>query len=469
MSLRQMNVLVIDDEAAVRQIVAEVVRGAGYAVDTAAGAAEGAAKLVRGGVDVALCDIRMPDGDGITLLRHCRETGIDTVFIMVTAFGSMETAVEALRAGAHDFVSKPVNREELLHRLAQIEALRGLREENRALRKSVGGPGANRFVFSSPAMGEVERLAGKVAPTDSTVLITGESGTGKGVLARSIHERSQRAQKPFIAVNCGAIPETLLESEFFGHTRGAFTGADRTRKGLFLESDGGTLFLDEIGELPLHMQSKLLHAIDEKSVRPVGAEIARRIDVRIIAATNRDLPGMVADGRFREDLFFRMSMFRIHVPPLRERPQDLRDLIRHLLESGPAGGRRLTGLDPAAEELLHAYAWPGNVRELENVLNRASILADGERITLADIPAELSSRARTPGGTPVASGLVGDLRSELRRFEAGIVYRTLDAVSGDRRLAAQRLGIGLSSLYRKLEEFEREGLGRDADSRPKDN
>ena len=464
-----MNVLVIDDEAAVRQIVADMVRQAGYTVDTASGAAEGASKLVRGGVDVALCDIRMPDGDGLTLLRNCRDSGIDTVFVMVTAFGSMETAVEALRAGAHDFVSKPVNREELAHRLAQIEAMRGLREENRVLRKSVGGPGANRFVFASPAMREIERLAGKVAPTDSTVLVTGESGTGKGVLARSIHERSLRSQKPFIAVNCGAIPDTLLESEFFGHTKGAFTGADRTRKGLFLEADGGTLFLDEIGELPLIMQSKLLHAIDEKSVRPVGSESARVVDVRIIAATNRDLQAMVQEGRFREDLFFRLSMFRIHVPPLRERPQDLRDLIRHLLETGPAGGRRLTGLDPAAEELLHGYAWPGNVRELENVLNRASILADGERITLADIPAELSSRATAGGGTPVASGVVGDLRSELRRFESGIVYRTLDAVSGDRRQAAQRLGIGLSSLYRKLEEFEREGLGREAEPRPRDN
>ncbi|MCM2326778.1 MAG: sigma-54 dependent transcriptional regulator [Lysobacter sp.] len=468
MSMRPMNVLVIDDEAAVRQIVCEMVRSAGYPCDTASGAAEGASRLVRGGVDVALCDIRMPDGDGITLLRNCRESGLDTVFVMVTAFGSMETAVEALRAGAHDFVSKPVNREELVHRLAQIEAMRGLREENRALRKSVGGLGANRFRFSSPAMLEVERLSGKVAPTNSTVLVTGESGTGKGVLARMIHEQSQRAAGPFIAVNCGAIPDTLLETEFFGHTKGAFTGAERVRKGLFLEADGGTLFLDEIGELPLLMQSKLLHAIDEKSVRPVGAESARRVDVRIVAATNRDLPAMVADGRFREDLFFRLSMFRIHVPPLRERPQDLRDLIRHLLESGAAVGRRLTGLDPAAEELLLAYAWPGNVRELENVINRASILADGERITLADIPAELSAR-RGPGGTAVASGSAGDLRGELRRFEAELVYRTLAGVSGDRRQAAQRLGIGLSSLYRKLEEFEREGLGREADPRPNNN
>jgi DNA-binding NtrC family response regulator len=458
--MRPLNVLVIDDEAAVRQIVCEMVRSAGYLCDTAAGAAEGASKLVRGSVDVALCDIRMPDGDGLTLLRNCRESGIDTVFVMVTAFGSMETAVEALRAGAHDFVSKPVNREELVHRLAQIEAMRGLREENRALRMSVGGPGANRFRFSSPAMLEIDRLAGKVAPTDSTVLVTGESGTGKGVLARSIHERSPRAGGPFVAVNCGAIPDTLLESEFFGHTKGAFTGAERMRKGLFLEADGGTLFLDEIGELPLHMQSKLLHAIDEKSVRPVGAEAARRIDVRIVAATNRDLQAMVGEGRFREDLYFRLSMFRIHVPPLRDRPQDLRDLIRHFLKAATAGGRRLSGVDPAAEDLLLAYAWPGNVRELENVINRAIILADGELITLADIPAELS-RVAPSSGTAVAFESSGDLRSEMRRHEAELVFRALAAVAGDRRQAAQKLGIGLSSLYRKLEEFERDGLGQE--------
>jgi DNA-binding NtrC family response regulator len=466
--MRQMNVLVIDDEAAVRQIVTDIVRSAGYAADTASGVAEATSKLVRGGVDLALCDIRMPDGDGITLLRNCRDSEIDTAFIMITAFGSMEAAVEALRAGAQDFISKPVNQEELLHRLMQVESLRGLREENRVLRKSIGGPGAVHYEFSSPAMRDVDRLAGKVAPTDSTVLITGESGTGKGVLARSIHERSQRGAKAFIAVNCGAIPDTLLETEFFGHTKGAFTGADRPRKGLFLEADGGTLFLDEIGELPLHMQAKLLHAIDEKSVRPVGAETPRRVDVRIIAATNRDLSAMVADGRFREDLYFRMSMFRIHVPPLRDRPQDLRDLIRHLIANGQASGRRLSGLDPAAEELLLAYSWPGNVRELENVLNRASILADGERITLADIPAELSPAIKD-GGIAVASGPVGDLRSELRRHEAGLVSRALDQASGDRRVAAQRLGIGLSSLYRKLEELEREGWWRETDSRARES
>ena len=452
-----LHILVIDDETAVRQIAVHTVRGAGYVVSEAAGATEAASKLVRGDVDVALCDIRMPDGDGLTLLANTRSSGIDTIFIMVTAFGSMQTAVEALRAGAYDYITKPVHREELLHRLAQIAAMRGLRDENQALRRAVNDSNARFFQFSSPAMLEVERLAGKVAPTGSTVLITGESGTGKGVTARAIHEASTRATRIFVPVNCGAIPENLLESEFFGHTKGAFTGADRARKGLFLEADGGTLFLDEIGELPLHIQSKLLHAIGEKSVRAIGSEQTRRVDVRIVAATNRDLRAMVAAGTFREDLFFRLSMFHIHVPPLRERAPDIRALIQHILARDHPG--KAIGIDPMAEEVLLTYAWPGNVRELENVISRASILADNNRITLADIPAEITHVSPpAPNGMPVALSGEGDLRNQLRQFEAAQIQRALDATSGDRRQAAQRLGIGLSSMYRKLEEFERQGL-----------
>ncbi len=455
--MASMHVLVIDDEPAVRQIAVHTVRGAGYTVSEASSATEAAAKLVRGDVDVALCDIRMPDGDGLTLLANTRSSGIDTVFIMITAFGSMQTAVEALRAGAYDYITKPVHREELLHRLSQIAAMRGLAQENRQLRKAATARTAAYYPFTSPAMAEVERLVGKVAPTDSTVLVTGESGTGKGVVARAIHEQSARAAGPFVPVNCGAIPENLLESEFFGHTKGAFTGADRARKGLFLEADGGTLFLDEIGELPLHIQAKLLHAIGEKSVRPLGSEQSRAIDLRIVAATNRDLKAMVADGRFREDLFFRLSMFRIHVPPLRERQQDIRGLVQHVLNRDRAGPAY--EIDPIAEEVLLAYSWPGNVRELENIINRASILADNHRITLADIPAEITQvSSPAPGGTPVALPSEGYLRDQLRQFEAGLIQRALDATGGDRRQAAQRLGIGLSSLYRKLEEFERQGL-----------
>ena len=456
--MNSMHVLVIDDEVAVRQIAVHAVKGAGYLVSEAATATEAAAKLVRGDVDVALCDIRMPDGDGLTLLANTRSSGIDTVFIMITAFGSMQTAVEALRAGAYDYITKPVHKDELLHRLAQIAAMRGLRNENQVLKRAASETKEKHYHFTSPSMQEIDRLVRKVAPTDSTVLIAGESGTGKGVTARAIHEASPRAAGPFVPVNCGAIPENLLESEFFGHTKGAFTGADRPRKGLFLEADGGTLFLDEIGELPLHIQSKLLHAIGEKSVRAIGAEQARPVDVRIVAATNRDLKAMVAEGRFREDLFFRLSMFHIEVPPLRERQSDIPGLIRYLLARDRGAAGHGYELDPMAEEVLLAYAWPGNVRELENVINRASILADDHRITLADIPAEITRVNTAPApanGTPVAFASEGYLRDQLRQYEASLSQRALESSGGDRRAAAQRLGIGLSSLYRKLEESER--------------
>ncbi len=332
-----MHVLVIDDEAAIRQILSALVVRAGYSVDVAASVAEATAKLTRGDVDVALCDVRLPDGDGIGLVRSFKAPGasVDTQFIMVTAFASMETAVEALRAGATDYIVKPVHNEELLHRLAQIEAMRSLRAENKALRSLVAG-GGGLYPFKSPAMQQVDRLVSKVAVTGSTVLITGESGTGKGVIARAIHEQSPRAGFPFIPVNCGAIPEHLMESEFFGHTKGAFTGADRARKGLFAQADRGTIFLDEIGELPPHLQAKLLHVIEDKQIRPLGGEQTRAVDARIIAATNRNPEQMVKEGKFREDLYFRLSMFHIHMPPLRELRADISGLIRHLMRNANA-------------------------------------------------------------------------------------------------------------------------------------
>jgi DNA-binding NtrC family response regulator len=456
-----MHVLVIDDEAAIRQILKATISRAGHSVDTAENVKEASAKLVRGDVDVALCDIKMPDGNGVDLVRSFKGSGIDTHFIMVTAFASMETAVEALRAGAMDYIVKPVRNEELLHRLSQIDSMRGLKAENQALRQFVAGERAI-FHFNSPSMLEMERLVSKVAVTDSTVLITGESGTGKGVTARSIHEMSARSEHPFIPVNCGAIPENLLESEFFGHTKGAFTGADRARKGLFAQADRGTLFLDEIGELPLHMQTKLLHVIEDKEVRPLGGEQARRVDTRIVAATNRNLADMVKEGTFREDLFFRLSMFHIHIPPLRDRRDDIARLIRYVLQNLAGNNKKPMELDPMAEELLNDYAWPGNVRELENVINRANILADGGRIALSDLPPDIArntvSKAAVNGGIEVAAA--GGLREQLRRIEAEIIFRTLKDCASDRKLAAQRLEIGLSSLYRKIEEFEALGMTR---------
>jgi len=298
-----------------------------------------------------------------------------------------------------------------------------------------------------------------VAPTESTVLITGESGTGKGLLARQIHQQSPRAKAPFVPVNCGALPENLIESELFGHLKGAFTGADRLRKGLFLEADTGTIFLDEIGELPLGLQVKLLHVIEDKTIRAVGSEQARRADVRIVAATNRDLPKMVADGTFREDLYFRLSVFHIHSPPLRERQQDIPGFVRFLLKRAAArmGEVGEVSIDPKAEQLLAAYRWPGNVREMENVLDRALIMADEGLITCEDLPSQITKQLVTESADAPAVVIepCGDcLRDQVRQYEHRLICKAIEDANGDRRVAAQKLGVGLSSLYRKLEEFE---------------
>jgi two-component system response regulator AtoC len=455
-AMPELNVLVVDDEPAVRQVLAAAIGKAGYAVETAASASEALARLDKSPFDVVLSDVFMPVTDGIELLKQARARGHAATFIMVTAFASVDSAIDAIKAGAWDYITKPVRNEEIVHRLEQIEAMQGLRAENRALRTLVMGGPQPAFHFASPAMQAIDRLVSRVAPTDSTVLVTGESGTGKGVTARRIHELSSRRDGPFVAVNCGAIPENLIESELFGHTKGAFTSADRPRRGLFTQADRGTIFLDEIGELPLSMQTKLLHVIEAKEVRPLGSEQSRKVDVRIIAATNRDLPAMVASGRFREDLFFRLSVFQIGMPPLRERRADIAALVQHLISQrvAPSGAGQALTIDPEAQDMLLAFNWPGNVRQLENVLHRAAILADGGCIRAGDLPPEVSRTA--PGSPPMAPSEAGELslRERVRRFEVSLIQRAIDDAGGDRRVAAQRLGIGLSSLYRKLEEFQ---------------
>ncbi len=452
--MSELSVLVVDDEPAVRQVLAAAIAKAGYAVEAAASAAEALTKLGGNGIDVVISDVFMPVMDGIELLKEARTRGHPATFIMVTAFASVDSAIDALRAGAWDYITKPVRNEEVVHRLQQIDALRGLREENRALRSMVLGTGERGYRFTSPSMQAIERLVTRVAPTDSTVLVTGESGTGKGVTARRIHELSSRREGPFVSVNCAAIPENLIEAELFGHTKGAFTSADRARKGLFAQADRGTIVLDEIGELPLSMQTKLLHVLEAKEVRPLGSEQPRRVDVRIIAATNRELPAMVTQGRFREDLYFRLSVFQIGMPPLRDRRADIPGLMRHLMQQRvmPSGASKLT-IEPDAEDLLVNFPWPGNVRQLENVLHRAAILADGGTIRVVDLPPEVARlpAAADSAAAPADSG-EGSLRERVRRFELSLLRRAIDDADGDRRLAAQRLGIGLSSLYRKLEE-----------------
>jgi two-component system response regulator AtoC len=458
--MKSLDVMVIDDEPAIRQVVSALLQRAGYNVLQAANGLDAFERLVKGDIDIAISDIKMPDINGIELVRRVRAAGVDTSFVMMTAFASVDTAIEALQAGAADYLIKPVRNEDLLHRLQKIEDLRRLHAENRVLRSLVQGADQSNYQFTSPSMRNLERLIAKVSPTDSTVLVTGESGTGKGVTARRIHQHSPRANAAFIPVNCGALPEHLMESELFGHTKGAFTGADKARKGLFLEADKGTIFLDEIGELPLQLQVKLLHVIEDKTVRAVGSEQVRKADVRIVAATNRDLAQMVAEGKFREDLYFRLSVFHVDVPPLRERADDLPGLVRFLLEKG---ARRMNlgqplSVDASVMQALSAYNWPGNVRELENVVDRALILAEGGLVTCADLPSQLlkGAAAALPAA---AAGLGGDsLREQVRSFESALIARVIEESDGDRRVAAQRLGIGLSSLYRKLEEFETLGL-----------
>jgi two-component system response regulator AtoC len=305
-------------------------------------------------------------------------------------------------------------------------------------------------------MRQVETLAERVAPTYGTVLITGESGTGKSYLARYIHRHSARSERSFIQVNCGAIPEQLLESEFFGHMKGAFTGADRTKKGLFHEADGGTLFLDEISELPLALQVKLLHALEEKEIRAVGSQVSRRVNVRILAATNRNVEQMVAQGEFREDLYYRLNVLQIHLPALRERPEDLPALLSYFvaLESSRLGLDQQYIIDPTAEEVLVRHSWPGNLRELANVIARALVLADDGRIQLSDLPEQVCRTEPTSAASGASvGGKVGDLRQRVREYEIGMIREAIDQSGGDRQRAAKRLGIGLSTLYRKLEDM----------------
>jgi two-component system response regulator AtoC len=454
--MRSLQVLVIDDELAVRQVLASQLDDIGHQVEHVGSGEAALERLAKGDVDIALCDIRLPDVNGIEVMRRTLSNGVDTTFLIMTAYASVSTAIDAMRSGAFDYLIKPVRAEDLKHRLSQVGEVMGLREENRRLRRMVPDPLEDVCVLPSKASEHVNRMVSKVAGTEGTVLITGESGTGKGVYARQIHRDSLRARYPLVQVNCGAIPENLLETEFFGHLKGAFTGADRAKKGLFREADGGTLLLDEVAELPLALQVKLLHAIEEKEIRPVGGEQTRRVDVRIIAATNQSLRERVDEGRFREDLFYRLNVLHIHLPPLRERREDILPLIDFFLASEP---KRLAidgrySISEQVMDALMAYAWPGNIRELQNIIDRALILADSDQIVMSDLPHQVTDTAPDIGAAPGSNSGETTLREQARLFEVSAIQRAIEKSGGDRRLAAERLGIGLSTLYRKLGEEE---------------
>ena len=449
--MRSLQLLIIDDEPAIRQILSNAATNAGHSVSVAANGAEALERLGKGDIDVAVCDIRMPDITGIEVVEKARSQGIDTIFLMMTAYASVDTAIEAMRAGAYDYTIKPLRTEDFLNRMERLADVIHLKSENKVLRELVKSQNSDTCATVSPAMKDIERLVLKVAPTDSTVLITGASGSGKGVIAQSIHQNSLRSNRAFVPINCGAIPENLLESEFFGHTKGAFTGASKAKRGLFVEADQGTIFLDEIGELPLNLQVKLLHVIEDQNVRALGSEQPRKINVRIIAATNQDLNEMVKQGSFREDLFFRLNVFHIPLPSLEQRKEDLPVLIKHFIqrESQKMGLPPTIELLPEAMQCLLAYRWPGNVRELQNVVARSLILSENGVIEVADLPQDIQLPLF---GFPDKSDNGQDtLKHQLRNFELAIINTAIDDASGDRRLAAKRLGIGVSSLYRKLE------------------
>jgi len=446
--MAKQKVLVVEDEELMRTILRTLLEGEGYEVFTADSAEAALRIFPENDFAATLTDIKMSGMDGIALLDRLKAIDENAIVIIMTAFSSVDSAIAALRKGAYDYVTKPFVNEDLLQRIRNAVRNRELFAENRALRRELNRQyNFPEIVGSGEKMQRVFELVAKVADTSSNVLILGESGTGKELIARSLHFNSGRSAKPFLAVNCGALPESLLESELFGHTKGAFTGAVADKKGLFRSAEGGTIFLDEIGEMPHQLQVRLLRALQEHEVTPVGSSLPQKFDARIIAATNRDLEKEVEAGNFREDLFYRLNVIEISLPPLRERPEDIPALVRHFI--GKAANSQNSVAKPISDEAmntLRAYSWPGNVREMENSLERASILSRDE-IDLESLPPKIRNAA---GSAPLMSSDDNTLESIERRH----ISETLASFDGDKVAAARRLGIDLSTLYRKLKKYE---------------
>jgi DNA-binding NtrC family response regulator len=451
---RRAGILVVEDDAAMRDLLVEELADNGFHVEAAAGGRGGVERVRAGGIDVVVTDLRMPDLDGFDLLRDLKATEASPHIIMITAFGSIDTAIKAVKLGAFDYITKPFEVEALVLAIERALAERGLRRELARLRREIARPYRfDNVVGKSPGMQEVFGLIGRLAGSTASVLVTGESGTGKELIARAIHYNSPRAQKPFVAVNLAAIPETLIESELFGHKRGAFTDARADHTGLFVEASGGTIFLDEIGEMPVPLQAKLLRALQEREVRPLGATKPEKIDVRVIAATNRDLEARMREGQFREDLFYRLNVIHIALPPLRARPEDILPLAEHFLtearrRGGP--GKNIGAFSQAAIKAMLAYHWPGNVRELENAVERAVALCETNEIGADDLPSQVRERKSTD---ILAGALARGLT--LADLEREYIERVLVAEGGNKTRAALRLGLDRKTLYRKLEEYAR--------------
>ncbi len=441
------RVLIIDDDESLRKVIGYMLEEAGYDVDRAASAEDGLRLVASRRPDLVLCDIKMPKRDGIELLADIKRIDASIPVVILTAFASVETAVEAMKRGATDYLTKPISRDDLTMTVAKTLKLHRLEVENENLRTTL----RDRFRFDniiglSPAMTAMFDVLKKIAPTDATVLVTGESGTGKELIAKAIHYNSPRREHKLVAVNCAAIPHDLLESELFGHVRGAFTGAIRNKVGKFELAHGGTLFLDEIGAMPVHLQAKLLRALQEREIERVGDEHTIEVDVRVIAATNRSLSALVAGGEFREDLFYRVNVVPVQVPPLRERRGDIPLLLKHFVDRF-AGGASIT-VTRDAVEVLERYHWPGNVRELENFCERAVLMRARDSIDAQAVTAQLSTLAHESPGGPT-----------LRDIERAAVVDALRASGWNRSRAARRLGVPRHILLYRIKKF---GIVEDA-------
>jgi DNA-binding NtrC family response regulator len=441
------SILVAEDQDSARESLVELLRGEGYEVHEAADGNAAISLIDKLDLDVVLTDLMMPGADGIAVMKHVRDVSPQTLVMIMSAYATVETAIEAIRLGAQDYLLKPLLFAEVLRKVQQLVEHRKLAWENQLLRREINSYfSPDRPLGRSAAMQEIVNMIRKVAPTPTTVLISGESGVGKEVVARTIHAGSLGKDNVFLPVNCSAIPDNLLESQLFGHMKGSFTGAVGSQEGLFQRARGGTIFLDEIGEMPLSLQPKLLRVLEEKTVLPVGATTPVKVNVRILAASNRDLKSEVEAGRFREDLFYRLNGFEINIPPLRKRLDDLPGLVEHLIHRHNLEMKtNYKGVDSATMRILMSLPWKGNIRELDNVLERAMILGDGEWIKPADLPGQQN-------GTD-EFGAEDNLTRAVELYEKAHIERTIGKTGGDKIRAAELLGLSLSTLYRKLEKL----------------
>jgi len=446
------RILIIDDEESLRHMLSSFLAKEGFAVAVAASGAAGLALAKAGRHNVVLCDVVLPDVDGLSLVEQLHGLDSHQLILVMSAYGSLETAIEAIRRGARDYLSKPFQPQELLLKIRRLVEEERLREENLRLQRELAGRWSFQSIIGrSAAMERVFDQVAKVANHKTTILITGESGTGKERVARAIHHHGQRRERAFVAVNCSAIPEALLESELFGHVRGAFTSASSHKRGLFEEADGGTLLLDEVAELPATLQVKLLRAIQEEEIRRVGDTKTLKVDVRLLAATSKDLAAAVAAGQFREELYYRLNVMNIHIPPLRERPEDIPPLLEHFLQQFARKlGKNVSGFSTEALAYLLGYPWAGNVRELENRVERAVLLSEGEQITLAQLVVAPPPTARRLTDFLPETLSIPENKAALERH---LIRRALEQAGGNKTQAAKLLELSYRALLMKVTEY----------------